>query len=58
MELIPYFIGLLIWAGTAFGAMLLWPLTALLRRMRKGKEEQNAATDNPRSPVSVPESQP
>lgn len=48
VELIPYFLGLLAWAGLAFTTILLWPLSALLRRFRKAK----------RAPESDPKSEP
>ena len=35
VELIPYFLGLLAWMGLALGAVLLSPLTALLRFFRR-----------------------
>ena len=35
VELIPYFLGLLAWMGLALGAVLLSPLTALLRLFRR-----------------------
>jgi hypothetical protein len=37
MEFIPYFLGLLAWVGLAVGSFLLWPITAFLRRLRRGK---------------------
>jgi hypothetical protein len=37
VELIPYFLGLLAWAGVAVGAVLLSPITALLRRLRRSR---------------------
>ena len=37
VELIPYFLGLLAWAGLAVSAILLAPLTALLRRLRRAR---------------------
>jgi len=40
IDLIPYFLGLAAWAGFAFVAILLSPLTALLRRLR-GKKTTN-----------------
>ena len=42
LELIPYFLGLLAWAGLAIGAVLLSPITALLRRLRKTREAPDA----------------
>ena len=38
-ELIPYFLGLLTWAGFALAAVLLWPVSALLRRLRRKKDQ-------------------
>ena len=35
LELLPYFLALLAWAGAALGAVILWPLSALLRRFRR-----------------------
>jgi hypothetical protein len=37
VELIPYFLGLLTWVGVAFAAVLLAPVSALLRRLRRRK---------------------
>jgi hypothetical protein len=34
-EFIPYFLGLLAWAGAAFLAILQWPIVALFRRLSK-----------------------
>ena len=42
LELIPYFLGLLAWAGLAIGAVLLSPISALLRRLRRSKEAPEA----------------
>jgi hypothetical protein len=52
LELIPYFLGLLAWAGLAFVAIILAPLSALLRRIRKGRR---ASPAEPKT-ASVPES--
>jgi hypothetical protein len=41
VELIPYFLGLVAWAGLAVAAVLLSPITALLRRLRRGREQKN-----------------
>jgi hypothetical protein len=35
VEFIPYFLALLAWAGMALAGVLLWPITGLLRRLRK-----------------------
>jgi len=40
LEFIPYFLGLLAWAGVALGAALSWPLAALRRRFRQGRGQQ------------------
>jgi hypothetical protein len=37
VELIPYFLGLLAWAGLALSAFLLAPVAALLRRLRRAR---------------------
>ena len=50
MELIPYFLGLLAWAGLAFVSILLAPLTALLRRIRRARG--NARTQSKIEPTS------
>ncbi len=34
LELLPHFFSLLAWAGLAGGAVLLWPISALLRWLR------------------------
>jgi hypothetical protein len=52
LELISYFLGLVIWAGMAVGAVLLWPLYALLRRLRgtaKGPANEPTAAAVPES---------
>lgn len=35
MELIPFFYSLLVWASLALGSVLLWPLNAMILRLRK-----------------------
>lgn len=35
MEMIPYFMSLLVWAGVAMGGALLWPVSAFISRFRK-----------------------
>jgi hypothetical protein len=52
LELIPYFLGLLAWAGLALAAIILAPLSALLRRIRKARRASPAESKT----VSVPES--
>lgn len=42
VELIPQFLALVAWAGMAFFAILLAPLTALLRRLRKPRDASQA----------------
>jgi hypothetical protein len=37
VELIPYFLGLLAWVGLALASIVLSPLSALLRRLRRGR---------------------
>jgi hypothetical protein len=37
MELIPYFLALVAWVAMALAGVLLWPLTGLLRRLRRGR---------------------
>ena len=44
LEFIPYFLSMLAWAGAASGAVLLGPITALLRRMRKARGDSAIAT--------------
>jgi hypothetical protein len=56
MELIPYFLGLLAWAGLTFVTVLLWPLTMLLRRFRKARHAPEAESKSEATTPSVPES--
>jgi hypothetical protein len=44
MELVPYFLAVLAWAALAIISIFLSPITALVRRLRKGK---NAAAAEP-----------
>jgi hypothetical protein len=50
VELIPYFLGLVTWAGLAFAAVLLSPLAALLRRLRRARGAP-PATHKPAAPA-------
>jgi len=52
LELIPYFLGLLAWAGLAIGAVLLSPISALLRRLRRGRGAHQAEESGVRSQES------
>ena len=56
VELIPYFLGLLAWAGLAFATVLLWPLSALLRRFRRASRAGEAGPNSKPLSASVPES--
>jgi hypothetical protein len=51
VELIPYFLGLLAWVGLALGAIVLAPLTALLRRLRRALGGQKAEPSGQESGV-------
>jgi hypothetical protein len=51
-ELIPYFFALLAFVGAALSAVLLWPITALLRWFRRGK----GGREEPSVTAGVPES--
>lgn len=53
MDLIPYFLGLLAWAGLAIASIFLAPLSALLRRIRGAR---GTATTEPKT-ASTPESE-
>jgi len=48
LELIPYFIGLVTWAGLAFAALFLSPITAFVRRLRR---MWRGAADTPKDGV-------
>jgi len=53
LEFIPYFLSLLAWVGLAFAAILLSPLTALLRRLRRGKSTSRTEPENEPSPLDT-----
>jgi hypothetical protein len=40
LDLIPNFFALLLWAGFAFGAVLLWPVSTFLRWLRRTPGER------------------
>jgi len=44
MEMVPFFQSLLVWIGLGFGAAMLWPVQALLSRLRRGRTPQSAVT--------------
>ncbi len=46
LELIPSFFSLLTWIGVAIGAVLLWPMAILWRRLRRGKEPGQQACES------------
>jgi hypothetical protein len=50
-DLIPYFLGLLAWAGMAVAGILAWPVSAVIGRFRKAGSQ---GTQPPRS--NLPES--
>jgi hypothetical protein len=56
VELIPFFLGLLTWVGVAFAAVLLAPLSALLRRLRRGRGAPPAEAKPAPRTAPVPES--
>jgi hypothetical protein len=56
VELIPYFLGLVAWAGVAFATVLLWPLTALLRRFRAARHGTETGPPRQTLTPSAPES--
>jgi hypothetical protein len=56
VELIPYFLGLLAWAGLALSAVFISPLTALWRRLRKGRGAPPAEAKGEAINAPVPES--
>jgi hypothetical protein len=56
MELIPYFLGLLAWAGLALGAIFVSPISALIRRLRRTKGAPHAEPTSEPATTSAPES--
>ena len=51
MELIPYFLAMLAWAGLAVLSILLSPVSAVFRRLRRGRP---AAAVEPAGPPVAP----
>jgi len=47
LELLPYFWSLLAWVGLALGAVVLWPVQALVRRLRTGQPRAGRAAAGP-----------
>ncbi len=56
LELIPYFLGLLAWAGVALGAVLMWPISMLFRRLRRARGDRKDEVRNEPMTANVPES--
>jgi hypothetical protein len=56
VELIPYFLGLVAWMGVAFATVLLWPLSALLRRFRRARRAEETGPSREPLATSAPES--
>ena len=54
MEFIPYFLALLGWIGLALGSFILWPVTALIRRLRRGRSVPPGEPTCEARPVSEP----
>jgi hypothetical protein len=50
MELIPYFFALLAWVGMAMAGIFLWPIMALIRRLR-GSRQPMPADNTPSDPT-------
>jgi hypothetical protein len=47
-----YFVSLLVWAGVALAAFLLWPLYVLIRYFRRSKEKPDPALETRAEPAS------
>lgn len=56
MELIPYFLALVAWVGAAVVGVLLWPISGLLRRLRRGRGDSREVVKSEPKTASVPES--
>jgi hypothetical protein len=55
-SLIPYFLAMLAWAGTALGAVVWVPLTRILRRLRRGSVAGQTTPSPEAATVVGPES--
>jgi hypothetical protein len=53
LAFVSYAMALLAWALAAFTAVLLWPVYALLRKIRGGKKESTTAPALDKAPDSV-----
>lgn len=49
LEFITYFLGLVAWVGMALAAVLLAPLSALLRRLRRGRKAPDEQGPQPKA---------
>jgi hypothetical protein len=56
VELIPYFLALLGWIGLAVAALVLSPVTGLVRRLRRGRKVSPVEPRNESVTSSGPES--
>jgi hypothetical protein len=56
LEFLPYFLGLIAWAGLALLAILGAPFSALLRRFRKPKTDTTNLRNSDPMPTSAQES--
>ncbi len=49
LEFITYFLGLVAWVGMALAAVLLAPLSALLRRLRRNRKPPDTPDAEPKT---------
>jgi hypothetical protein len=50
LSLVSYALALLAFAGTAFSAIFLWPVYALIRKIRGGKDKSAPAVPTEQAP--------